>query len=93
MANPPHGTSNRYKNKGCRCEPCLDAGREWMRDYYVRTNGLKKMVRTGEPMKLGSQGGDSARGPHQNAVRKGGGRTQEQKKRKPTVIVYDDTDG
>lgn len=59
---PPHGTSNRYKNHQCRCVQCAEAGRKWMREYYRRTNGLTKMVRSGEPMKKGSQGGPNARG-------------------------------
>ena len=49
--DPRHGTVNGYINRGCRCEECRDAWREYHRPYgesYRRRKGMqpKKYGRT-----------------------------------------------
>jgi len=32
----PHGRPATYSNRGCRCQPCVDAKRAYMREYKAR---------------------------------------------------------
>lgn len=37
----PHGTSSRYSNYGCRCEPCREAGSRRSREYYKKNRASR----------------------------------------------------
>ena len=93
LENVEHGTSKAYK-RGCRCNPCYEAGSRWMREYYRDTDRLTKMFRTGEPMQKGSRGGLGSRGPQENlSVRRTKhSSTKNSGRKKPEVVEYDDAD-
>lgn len=38
----PHGTATGYVNRGCRCEPCRVAVREYRRDLNAKRQGIPK---------------------------------------------------
>lgn len=56
--SPLHGKRSGYTVNGCRCEPCLEANRLYLRDYNARRDAHRgdplKHERSGEQCKCGN---------------------------------------